>query len=54
MEGHLLDQHSLMYAWLRPDVVRQLFDAHNSGQSDNHKILFSLVAFEEWLKTMHI
>ncbi len=54
IEGLLLDHRSLMYAWLRPEVVRQLFDAHISGKNDNHKILFSLVVFEEWLRAMQI
>ena len=26
------------------------FEEHRSGQKDNHKILFSLVVFEEWLR----
>jgi asparagine synthase (glutamine-hydrolysing) len=30
--------------------VRELFKHHASGREDNHKILFSLVVFEEWLR----
>src|SRR3989338_3633218 len=52
MEGLLLDASSLMYTLLRPEAVRQLFETHISGKNDNHKILFSLVVFEEWLRSM--
>ena len=50
MGGYLLDESSLMYNFLRPEAVRNLLDEHRSGQHDNHKILFSLVVFEEWLR----
>lgn len=52
LEGLLLDTGSLMYTLLRPEAVRQLFEAQISGENDNHKILFSLVVFEEWLRSM--
>lgn len=47
----LLDDSSKMYQYLRASVVRELFEQHSSGQEDNHKMLFSLVVFEEWLRT---
>lgn len=50
MEDLLLDNKSLMYAMLSPGAVRQLFETHRSGKNDNHKMLFSLVVFEEWLR----
>jgi len=46
----LMDRDSKMYRYLRHEPVRQLFTQHSSGRSDNHKILFSLVLFEEWLR----
>ncbi len=46
----LLDRESKMYQYLRPSVVRELFNQHVSGRHDNHKILFSLALFEEWLR----
>jgi asparagine synthase (glutamine-hydrolysing) len=46
----LLDEKSLMYEVLKPEPVRKLLDAHRSGRHDNHKVLFSLVMFEEWLR----
>jgi asparagine synthase (glutamine-hydrolysing) len=50
MAETLLDNNSKMYQYLRPTSVRHLFDQHASGHEDNHKILFSLVVFEEWLR----
>jgi asparagine synthase (glutamine-hydrolysing) len=51
LNAYLLDGASLMYQFLSPDAVRRLLDEHRSGQRDNHKILFSLVVFEEWLRS---
>ena len=50
MEGILLDRECQIYNYLRPSAVEQIFEEHRSGQNDNHKILFSLVVFEEWLR----
>jgi len=47
----LLDSESRMYQYLRPRAVQELFKEHSSGRNDNHKILFSLVVFEEWLRS---
>lgn len=47
----LLDKGSKIYQYLRPSVVGALFQQHASGRQDNHKVLFSLVVFEEWLRT---
>ncbi len=52
MAETLLDSSSKIYQYLRPAPVRELFEQHASGRNDNHKILFSLVLFEEWLR-MH-
>jgi len=46
----LLDQQSLMYDLLSPASVRTLLEEHRSGRHDNHKLLFSLVMFEQWLR----
>ncbi|MEN6624700.1 MAG: asparagine synthase (glutamine-hydrolyzing) [Candidatus Sumerlaeia bacterium] len=50
--GDLLgDPASLMYdGLLRRDPVMELMRAHRSGRADNHKILFSLVVLEQWLR----
>ncbi len=50
MTETLLDRGSRIYQYLRPTAVRELFEQHASGRHDNHKILFSLVVFEEWLR----
>jgi asparagine synthase (glutamine-hydrolysing) len=50
MEQTLMDGESLLYRYLHPSVVQKIFKKHQSGQNDYHKILFSLVVFEEWLR----
>jgi asparagine synthase (glutamine-hydrolysing) len=50
MADTLRDSDSKIFRYLRPTAVRELFDQHASGRNDNHKILFSLVLFEEWLR----
>jgi asparagine synthase (glutamine-hydrolysing) len=54
MEEILLDQESHIFRYLQPSAVREMFSQHQSGSSDNHKILFSLVVFEEWLRSQPI
>ena len=49
--GSLLDGGSLMYQFLEPRVVRRMLDEHRAGRHDNHKILFSLIVFEQWLRS---
>jgi asparagine synthase (glutamine-hydrolysing) len=46
----LLDKDSLMFELLRPEPVQGLLENHCSGRQDNHKLLFSLVMFEVWLR----
>ena len=46
----LLDESSLMYGLLDPKPVRKLLESHQSGRQDNHKLLFSLVMIEQWLR----
>jgi asparagine synthase (glutamine-hydrolysing) len=50
MTESLLDGSSKIYQYIRPTAVRELFAQHGSGRQDHHKILFSLVVFEEWLR----
>jgi asparagine synthase (glutamine-hydrolysing) len=45
-----MDGESLLYQYLRPSAVQKLLREHQSGQSDHHKVLFSLVLFEQWLR----
>jgi asparagine synthase (glutamine-hydrolysing) len=46
----LLDESSLMFGLLNPKPVRRLLESHQLGRQDNHKLLFSLVMFEQWLR----
>ena len=50
MKDFLLDDSSLMFNYLEPNAVQSILKEHISGKNDNYKILFSLVAFEEWLR----
>jgi len=50
MEEVFLDRESQIYDYLQPSAVQTIFRQHRSGENDNHKILFSLVVFEEWLR----
>jgi asparagine synthase (glutamine-hydrolysing) len=47
---YLADNRSLIYGFLRQEAVNQLLDRHSSGVEDNHKVLFSLVVLEQWLR----
>src|SRR5579859_3924856 len=51
MADMLLDNGSRIYQYLRPQPVRELFEQHAAARNDNHKVLFSLAVFEEWLRT---
>ena len=46
----LLDSESLMYSYLDRPAVGRLLDEHRAGRNDNHKLLFSLIVFEQWLR----
>ncbi|PYV49400.1 MAG: asparagine synthase (glutamine-hydrolyzing) [Acidobacteria bacterium] len=50
----LLDESSLMFDLLNPEPVRKLLSEHRSGRQDNHKLLFSLVMLEQWLRKMRL
>ena len=50
MEETILDSDSCMYRFLRPSAVQKMLRQHKAGKSDLHKILFSLVLFEQWLR----
>ena len=51
MADTFVDRESRIYEYLRPEAVRQLFGQHASGRHDHHKILFSLIVLEGWLRT---
>jgi asparagine synthase (glutamine-hydrolysing) len=39
-----------MFGLLDPKPVQRLLEGHQSGRQDNHKLLFSLVMVEQWLR----
>lgn len=47
---NLLDESSEIYNFLQPIAVRDLLDQHRAGREDNHKVLFSIVLLEAWLR----
>jgi len=47
----LLEPSSRMFDLLQPERVRTLLEDHQSRRQDNHKLLFSLVLFEQWLRS---
>lgn len=50
LDGALRDPQSHMYAMIEYSAVESLLRAHVDGREDNHKILFSLVILEEWMR----
>lgn len=51
MMEYLRDNESRIYRYLRHDAVSGYLKAHVSGEKDNHKLLFSIVVLEEWLRS---
>jgi asparagine synthase (glutamine-hydrolysing) len=50
MDAILTENDSKIYEFLRPQAIHHLVEDHRSGRSNNSKILFSIVMFEEWLR----
>jgi asparagine synthase (glutamine-hydrolysing) len=48
----LLSKDSLIFDLLEPTAVKALLDQHRTGKQDNHKVLFSLVMAEQWMRGM--
>lgn len=46
----LNDDKSMIYSFLRHSAVTGLLERHSLGKENNHKILFSLVVLEQWLR----
>jgi asparagine synthase (glutamine-hydrolysing) len=45
------ESDSLIYQYLESRAVRKLLDEHSTGRHDHHKVLFSLVVLEQWMRT---
>ena len=50
MASTFADEDSAIYQFLKPAAVRQLYADHVAGRQDNHKVLFSIVVLEKWLR----
>jgi len=48
---YLTDDQSLIYRYLQHSAVTNLLQQHNTGRGDHHKILFSLIVLEQWLRS---
>jgi asparagine synthase (glutamine-hydrolysing) len=48
--GMLQDGESHIFRYLDRAVVRRLLEEHRAGRNDNHKLLFSLIVLEQWLR----
>jgi asparagine synthase (glutamine-hydrolysing) len=46
----LLNRDSLMFEYLDPRTIERLLEEHRTNRHDHHKILFSLVMFEQWMR----
>jgi asparagine synthase (glutamine-hydrolysing) len=51
LSDFLLQDDSRMFRLLKPGPVRSLLEEHKSGREDNHKLLFSLMVLETWLRS---
>jgi asparagine synthase (glutamine-hydrolysing) len=50
LEEVFRDDASALYRYLKKEPVRQLLREHQAGRHDHHKILFSMVVMDEWLR----
>ena len=46
----LFDANACVFELLKPEPVHELVRDHEMGRQDNHKLLFSLVMLEQWLR----
>jgi asparagine synthase (glutamine-hydrolysing) len=51
IKDYLTDEQSLLYRFLDRKSVADLLLRHSTGREDHHKILFSLVVLEQWLRS---
>ncbi|MGC2613272.1 MAG: asparagine synthase-related protein, partial [Terracidiphilus sp.] len=54
MANTFADDKSAIYDYLNPAAVKQLHADHVAGRQDNHKILFSIIVLEEWLRGLTV
>jgi asparagine synthase (glutamine-hydrolysing) len=51
IKDYLTDDQSLLYRYLNQGAVTELLRRHAAGKEDHHKILFSMVILEQWLRS---
>jgi len=54
MSDTFADDKSAIYDFLKPAAVKRLHADHMAGRQDNHKILFSIIVLEEWLRGLGV
>ncbi len=52
MASVFADKDAAIFKLLDPVAVNKLYKDHQEGRQDNHKVLFSLIVLEEWLKVL--
>lgn len=48
----MLGKNAALNQLIRPEAVSQLLSQHESGERDNHKLLFSLAVFQQWMEAI--
>jgi asparagine synthase (glutamine-hydrolysing) len=51
---YLADPQSQIYQFLEPAAVQSMLGDHAAGRADHHKILFSIVVLEQWLRIAYL
>jgi asparagine synthase (glutamine-hydrolysing) len=54
LESTFRDPASLIYRFLKPTAVQQIFAEHQAGRHDHHKVLFSLVILEQLMRSQPV
>jgi len=49
--AEMVSENTSLRDIIRTDVVSRLLNNHVSGESDNHKLLFSLAVCQQWLRS---
>lgn len=54
MASIFADKDAAIFKLLNPSAVNILYKDHLEGRQDNHKVLFSLIVLEEWLRGLPV
>jgi len=50
---YIRDPQSLIYKFFNYSSIQNLHKSHRNHEADNYKLLFSIMVFEEWLRTLN-